>query len=165
MSKMTVSFYVLSDNKAQDFLGFIADLSQTALNKSAQSLCIIIEDEQLLSALDEALWAHTASSFIPHQRLTLNDLDSQAQSLDNNAPPSDKLSAPVLLGSYIPANFTGIVINTTARPVTTFINATYNAKVSRILEIIKPDTSSVKSGRDKYKQYKSLGYTLTHFQV
>lgn len=154
MSKTTVSFYVLSDNKAQDFLGFIADLSQTALNKSAQSLCIIIEDERLLNELDEALWSHTASSFIPHQRLH-----------SNHTPPSDKLSAPVLLGSYIPANFTGIVINTTARPVTTFINATYNAKVSRILEIIKPDTVSVKSGRDKYKQYKSLGYELTHFQV
>ena len=154
MSKTTVSFYVLTDNKAQDFLGFIADLSQTALNKSAQSLCIIIEDERLLNELDEALWSHTASSFIPHQRLHAN-----------HTPPSDKLSAPVLLGSYIPANFTGIVINTTARPVTTFINATYNAKVSRILEIIKPDTVSVKSGRDKYKQYKSLGYALTHFQV
>lgn len=155
MSKITVSFYTLSDNKAQDILGFMADLTQTALNKSAQSLCIIIEDEQLLSALDEALWSHTASSFIPHQRLAL----------DNNAPPSDKPSAPVLLGAYIPADFTGIVMNTTARPVNEFITATYNARVRRILEIITPDTPSIESGRAKYKQYKNLGYELTHFQV
>lgn len=151
---MTVSFYILSANKAQDFLGFIAGLTQTALNKSAQSLCIIIEDEQLLGELDEALWSHDATSFIPHQRL-----DSATM------PSVDNIAAPVLLGSYTPANFAGIVINTTARPVTDIINATYNARVSRILEIIKPDTLSVESGRDKYQHYKNLGYELTHFQV
>ncbi|WP_243443616.1 hypothetical protein [Psychrobacter sp. JCM 18903] len=52
---MKVSFYVLTENKAQDFLGFICQLTQTALNKSSQSLLILIEkNDELLSTLDEA---------------------------------------------------------------------------------------------------------------
>lgn len=66
---MNISFYVLSESKAQDFLGFICQLTQTALNKSTQSVLILIEDEALLSTFDEALWAQEAVSFIPHQRL------------------------------------------------------------------------------------------------
>ena len=76
---MNISFYVLSESKAQDFLGFICQLTQTALNKSTQSLLILIDsDDELLSTLDEALSAHDATSFIPHQRLldaTIADTD------------------------------------------------------------------------------------------
>ena len=54
---MNISFYILSESKAQDILGFICQLTQTALNKSAQSLLILIDkDDELLSTLDEALW-------------------------------------------------------------------------------------------------------------
>ena len=67
---MKISFYVLSESKAQDFLGFICQLTQTALNKSAQSLLILIEDETLLANLDTALWAQDSTSFIPHQCLS-----------------------------------------------------------------------------------------------
>ena len=73
---MNISFYILSENKAQDCLGFICQLTQTALNKSSQSLLILIEKEdELLSTLDEALWSQDAVSFIPHQRLLAADID------------------------------------------------------------------------------------------
>ena len=149
--KMPVSFYVLSENKAQYFLSFISQLVQTALNKSQQSLLILVDDESLLSELDEALWAQEAVSFIPHQLLT--------------AKTADDLLAPVLLGDYLPTQFKGIVLNTTARAVNDFITATSNTLPTRILEIIKPDNNSVKQGRDKYKRYQQLGYELTHFKV
>ncbi|MFP3355210.1 DNA polymerase III subunit chi, partial [Pseudoalteromonas sp. SIMBA_153] len=57
----------------QDFLGFICQLTQTALNKSAQSLLILIEDETLLANLDTALWSQDSTSFIPHQCLFDNE--------------------------------------------------------------------------------------------
>lgn len=155
---MKISFYVLSENKAQDFLGFICQLTQTALNKSTQSLLILVDDETLLSTLDEALWAQDATSFIPHQ--CLSDIHSKAADSDAN-----KSLAPVLLGSYMPADFNGIVLNTTIRPVTDFMAATNNAKPSRVLEIIRPDASSTQEGRHKYKAYQQLGYELTHFKV
>ncbi len=155
---MKISFYVLSESKAQDFLGFICQLTQTALNKSTQSLLILVDDETLLSTLDEALWAQDATSFIPHQ--CLSDIHSKAADSDAN-----KSLAPVLLGSDMPADFNGIVLNTTTRPVTDFMAATNNAKPSRVLEIIRPDASSTQEGRHKYKAYQQLGYELTHFKV
>ena len=155
---MKISFYVLSESKAQDFLGFICQLTQTALNKSTQSLLILIEDETLLAELDRALWAQEATSFIPHQ--CLSDIHSKAADSD-----ADKSLAPVLLGSYMPADFNGIVLNTTTRPVTDFMATTNNAKPSRVLELIRPDATSTQEGRHKYKAYQQLGYELTHFRV
>ena len=155
---MKISFYVLSESKAQDFLGFICQLTQTALNKSTQSLLILIEDETLLAELDRALWAQEATSFIPHQ--CLSDIHSKAADSD-----ADKSLAPVLLGSYMPADFNGIVLNTTTRPVTGFMATTNNAKPSRVLELIRPDATSTQEGRHKYKAYQQLGYELTHFKV
>ena len=163
---MNISFYVLSENKAQDFLGFICQLTQTALNKSSQSLLILTEDETLLGELDEALWAQDETSFIPHQRL----LGSNTESVDTDITNTDtdinhQLLAPVLLASYMPADFKGIVLNTTIHPVNTFMAATNNVQPTRVLELIKPDATSMQEGRHKYKSYQQLGYELTHFKV
>lgn len=153
---MNISFYVLSESNAQDSLGFICQLTQTALNKGTQSLLILTEDEPMLGVLDEALWADEATSFIPHQRLVANDTMTDQ---------TDSAVAPVLLGAYLPVNFNGIIINLTSRPITDFINATNNATPTRVLELIQPDTASMQAGRDNYKHYQQLGYELTHFKV
>ncbi|MGP9544066.1 DNA polymerase III subunit chi [Psychrobacter sp. AOP7-B1-25] len=161
---MKISFYVLSESKAQDFLGFICQLAQTALNKSAQSLLILIEDDTLLSNLNTALWAQEATSFIPHQVLS----DITAESDDINANPNvanPELLAPVMLGNHMPAGFNGIVLNTTTHPVNDFMAATNNSNPSRVLELIRPDVTSTQEGRNKYKAYQQLGYDLTHFKV
>src|SRR5690606_16707029 len=161
---MKVSFYVLSESKAQDFLGFICQLTQTALNKSSQSLLILIDKQDaLLSTLDEALWSHDATSFIPHQRLldsnigdgadtgTDTDTDTDTGHSENTAinPINSQPLAPVLLGSYMPADFKGIVLNTTIYPVNDFMAATNNTQPTRVLELIKPDANSVQEGRHK----------------
>ena len=153
---MKISFYVLSESKAQDSLGFICQLTQTALNKGTQSLLILTEDESLLGTLDDALWADEATSFIPHQRLVADDTmtDKTVSTI-----------APVLLGAYLPVNFNGIIINLTPRPITDFMTATNNATPTRVLELIKPDAASMQAGRDNYKHYQQLGYELTHFKV
>ena len=148
-TKLPVSFYVLSDHKAQDLLGFICQLTQTALNKSGQSILILIEDNELLDKLDQALWDNDALSFVPHELLT-----------GSSVPV-----APVALGSYMPAGFDGIVLNTTIRPVNEFMTSTSNARFTRVLEIIRPDSNSVQEGRAKYKYYQQLNYELTHFKV
>ncbi len=161
---MNISFYVLSESKAQDFLGFICQLTQTALNKSSQSLLILTEDETLLGELDEALWVQDETSFIPHQRLLGSNTEGAAIDVANT-DINHQLLAPVLLASYMPADFKGIVLNTTIHPVNTFMAATNNAQPTRVLELIKPDATSMQEGRHKYKSYQQLGYELTHFKV
>lgn len=165
---MKISFYVLSESKAQDFLGFICQLTQTALNKSAQSLLILIEDETLIANLDMALWSQDSTSFIPHHCLSDNDnksTDDRDTDDSNINIVTHKSLAPVLLGNHMPADFNGIVLNTTTRPVNDFMTATNNSKPSRVLELILPDATSTQEGRNKYKAYQQLGYDLTHFKV
>lgn len=159
-----VSFYVLGASKAQDVLGFICDLTQKALNNSSQTLLILMDDETQLKALDTQLWSAAATSFIPHVWLTPDEdghLETQATL---NAQSTQKL-APVLLAHQMPDHFEGMVLNTTAQPVNNRRTATQNVTITRILEIITPDDSSVKFGRDKYKHYQQLGHTLSHFKV
>ena len=108
--------WYLSESKAQDILGFICQLTQTALNKSAQSLLILIDkDDELLSTLDEALWSYDAASFIPHQRL-LHATISEPKDASKSVQENNEALAPVLLSSYMPADFKGIVLNTTIHP-------------------------------------------------
>ena len=162
---MKVSFYILSESKAQDILGFICQLTQTALNKSSQPLLILIDkDDELLSTLDEALWSYDGASFIPHQRL-LHATISEPKDASKPVQDNNEALAPVLLSSYMPADFKGIVLNTTIHPVNRFMAATNNAQPTRVLELIKPDPESTQEGRHKYKAYQQLGYELTHFKV
>jgi len=152
-------------NKAQDILGFICQLTQTALNKSSQPLLILIDkDDELLSTLDEALWSYDGASFIPHQRL-LHATISEPKDASKPVQDNNEALAPVLLSSYMPADFKGIVLNTTIHPVNRFMAATNNAQPTRVLELIKPDPESTQEGRHKYKAYQQLGYELTHFKV
>ena len=162
---MKISFYTLSNDRAQDILGFICGLTQKAVNNSEQTIILLSDNETLMDALDEALWSHEVTSFIPHQRL-LNDnnaTDSPINGTINNA--ADTFLAPVLLSPYLPAAFKGIVLNTTTRPITYFITTNNRAAPNRILELIAPDEQSMQAGRDKYKHYKNLGYELNHFKV
>lgn len=162
---MNISFYILSESKAQDILGFICQLTQTALNKSSQPLLILIDkDDELLSTLDEALWSYDGASFIPHQRL-LHATISEPKDASKSVQENNEALAPVLLSSYMPADFKGIVLNTTIHPVNRFMAATNNAQPTRVLELIKPDPESTQEGRHKYKAYQQLGYELTHFKV
>lgn len=158
MQNIRISFYVLSESKAQDFLGFVCQLTQTVLTKSRESLLILSEDEALLHELDAALWTYESTSFIPHTLLSNAHLANESAALDYKA-------APVSLATYIPTSFKGIVVNTTAHPITDLISGTSTAVPTRILEIIKPEASSVDEGRLKYKRYQALGYELTHFKV
>lgn len=166
--RIKVSFYVLGANRAQDILGFICDLTQKALNNSNEQLLILMEDEAHLEKLDALLWSANTTSFIPHERLdfTNNTTDTdnkESQASFNHQRLSNR--APVLLANYVPDLFHGLVLNTANKPVNEYINAAQNVTVSRILEIIAPDASSMQYGRDKYKRYQQLGYELTHFKV
>ena len=158
MQNIRISFYVLSESKAQDFLGFVCQLTQTVLTKSRESLLILSEDDALLHELDKALWEYESTSFIPHTLLSNERSANDSVSINHEV-------APVSLATYIPTSFRGIVVNTTAHPITDLISGTSTAVPTRILEIIKPEASSVDEGRLKYKRYQALGYELTHFKV
>jgi len=159
MTPVSVSFYVLSENKAQDILGFVCSLTQTVIDKSELAVVILSEDKTKLAALDDELWDFEATSFIPHQVL------------DDNANLEPKGFSPrVLLSQTLPNGFSGAVIN--LMPKALVLNSdnhsqspSQNSNPSRILELVLPNEQSTALGRQKYQAYKSQGCKLQHFKV
>lgn len=164
MTPVAVSFYVLSENKAQDLLGFVCSLTQTVIEKSDLALIILSDDSAQLSQIDDALWGFEATSFIPHQILDKN-------SDDNTTLNSKNLLPRVLLSQALPNGFLGAVINLTPKALilnseTSLQNsASQNSNPSRILELVLPDDQSTVLGRQKYQSYQQQGCKLQHFKV
>ncbi len=155
MTPVSVIFYVLSETKAQDILGFVCSLTQTVIDKSELAVVILSEDKTKLAALDDELWGFEVTSFIPHQVL------------DDNANLDSKNFSPrVLLSQTLPNGFSGAVINLTPKAlVLNSDNHSQNSNPSRILELVLPNEQSTALGRQKYQVYKQQGCKLQHFKV
>ena len=152
---MQVSFYLLNDNKAQDILGFVCQLTQKVLQQSSAPLAIVASDRDLLTQLDTLLWTQQADSFIPHQLM-----DNQEASISTEA----RQVAIAYLCQTLSPEFQGLVLNLNDSPIGD--TSTHPPQgISRILEIIRPDDNSVATGRDKYKHYQQQGATLEHFRL
>lgn len=163
MTPVSVSFYVLSETKAQDILGFVCSLTQTVIDKSELAVVILSDDSAKLSQIDDELWAFEVTSFIPHQVL------------DDNANLEPKSFSPrVLLSQTLPNGFSGAVIN--LMPKALVLNSdnhsqnlsqspSQNSNPSRILELVLPNEQSTALGRQKYQVYKQQGCKLQHFKV
>jgi len=152
---MQVSFYLLNDNKAQDVLGFVCQLTQKVLKQSSAPLAIVASEDKTLTQLDTLLWTQQADSFVPHQRIDTQD-----------APiPIESRQVPIAyLCHRLPLEFQGLVLNLNDTPIGDTTDSTPQG-ISRILEIIRPDEASVATGRDKYKHYQQQGATLEHFRL
>lgn len=152
---MQVSFYLLNDNKAQDILGFVCQLTQKVLLQSSAPLAIVASDRDLLTQLDTLLWTQQADSFIPHQLM-----DNQETPV-----PTETRQVPIAyLCQTLPPEFQGLVLNLNDTPIGD-ASTHLPQGISRILEIIRPDDNSVATGRDKYKHYQQQGATLEHFRL
>lgn len=132
---MQVSFYLLSEDKAQDFLGFVCQLTQTVLSKSEHGVLIISDDPQVLKQLDDSLWSFSPTSFIPHTLITqapisqtsasdattsLHDGEKNTADHSTNGRPVDSQTdnnAPVQLTTGLTQGFDGIVINLSPAPI------------------------------------------------
>lgn len=111
----------------------------------------------------------------------VNEMDHRKSLVD--------LAAPVVLSSHLPAGFDGVVLNLASSPLSltlspgdstdnntdetsteaastdSIVSPTSYALPDRILEIIAPDETSKQQGRDKYKHYRSQGFTLKYFPI
>ncbi|WP_201534275.1 DNA polymerase III subunit chi [Psychrobacter ciconiae] len=169
MTPVAVSFYVLSETKAQGLLGFVCSLTQTVIEKSDLALIILSDDSAQLSQIDDALWDFEATSFIPHQ--IIDDRETSENSHANTATTSKNLLPRVLLSQALPNGFLGAVINLTPKALilnseTSLQNsASQNSNPSRILELVLPDDQSTVLGRQKYQSYQQQGCKLQHFKV
>ena len=129
-------------SKVPDKLLYACRLVRKAL-KAEKQVVLLAQDEAQLTALDDLLWTFSATDFLPHVRA------------------DDVLAAqtPVILSDdptqALPHH--QILINLTRRTPDHF------ARFERLFEVISTDADDLVAGRERYKQYQTRGYPLTHF--
>ena len=93
----------------------------------------------LQQALDDLLWNFDSTSFIAHG--------------------IDQIHAPVCISNQLPEDKTRIIFNFTAEALENF--QIYN----HIIEIIENNEQAKQLGRQKFKQYRSLGIEPTTYKL
>lgn len=138
----SVDFYILPDDKPSSVQDYACKLAEIDWLKG-DSVFIQTDSEEETLQIDELLWKLDGDSFIPHGIATLE--------------PSD-LQQPILI-SHQKVNHTHFnsVINLSSRPS----GIAGNAEL-KIREILNQNEQRKQSGRNNYKTYRSLGYTLEH---
>jgi len=140
-----VDFYVLKSAAAKQRWAFACRLTEKAYLKD---LKIVIVNDTLADAkaLDELLWTFNERSFIPHQ-ICLDE-----QSVD-------------------PATPVHLTVESTALPAADLlVNLAHRLpaqlqRYARIAEIIDADEERRRLGRERFKAYRDLKFTLETHQI
>ena len=119
------------------------------MRKARAAQCRIVllaRDAAQQAELDEALWAFSATDFLPH---VIQTAPSHPHAGDT----------PIILvaddETELPHHH--VLINLSGRTPAHF------ARFERMFEIISDDEADKAAGRDRYRYYKDRGYPLTHF--
>jgi DNA polymerase III subunit chi len=140
-----VDFYVLKSTAAQQRWAFACRLTEKAYLKD---LKIVIVSDTLADAqaLDELLWTFSERSFVPH-KVCLDE-----QSLDPATPVH-----LVVESAAIPA--ADLLVNLAPRLPAQL------QRYQRIAEVIDADEERRRQGRERFKAYRDLKFTLETHQI
>ena len=135
-----VNFYTLPSSELQSRLRFVCRLTEKAYSLGHR-IHIQTDSEQQSKLLDDMLWDHAPSSFIPHSR-------------------AGNGSEPVSVGiDLAAANHADVLINLGEQP------CQIEDRFSRINEVISADSESLAQGRDRYRFYKEKAYQIETFKL
>ena len=140
-----VDFYVLKSAAAKQRWTFACRLTEKA---SLKDLKIVIVNDSLADAkaLDELLWTFNERSFIPHQ-ICLDE-----QSVDPATPVHLTVESAALPAADLLVNL--------ARRLPAQLE-----RYARIAEIIDADEERRRLGRERFKAYRDLKFTLETHQI
>ena len=106
------------------------------------SVRVLTPDPQATDVLDRLLWQQSATSFLPHCRLT-SPLAGETPIIVDHAREHEGPAA--------------VLINLTPEPPPFF------ARFERLAEIVSAEEAQVQAARDRYRFYRERGYELrTH---
>ena len=126
-----VDFFFNVENKSKK----LAELAEKITAKGHQ-LYIYAPEKQIAQALDDYLWAFTASSFLPH---AMDTIEPSAILIESEAKN--------LLHDDVMVNF--------ALEVPTFFS-----RFLRVIEIVSTDEADKVAARKRFKLYRDQGYDI-----
>ena len=141
-----VTFYLLPDEASPAQVGdglsravaVLACHLTTARFRQNQTLFLLTQTQEQAEQLDEMLWQQDPHSFVPHG---LSDEATVTQ-------------APVEIGTGMPKRSRQVLVNL-ADSIPAFAN-----RFAQIIDLVPADESQKQQARDRYKQYRALGFTL-----
>lgn len=137
---MNIDFYVLNEVSRPQGLHLVCRLIETCYLSQEKVFIHTTKEEALL--LDKLLWVYREDSFIPHQLYST----------------SADLSIPVLIGEgELPSFFSGVIVNLHQSPISSLS--------SRVIEIVFSEATMQQLARERYKQYRALGYDITTHKI
>lgn len=137
-----VSFYT----GVAERLGFVCRLLRKAQQSGAR--VTVVGPAAALDRLDAALWTFDSTEFVPHLRLR-GEVDGST--VDRS---------PILLTESLGQSASdGVLLNLGAELVPGF------ERFARVLEVVSQDAQQVQAGRERFRQYKSLGHPVIHHEV
>lgn len=143
---MKVSFYPLEQDNLEGALLFACRLTEKAVQLGHRIHLVVRSDSQL-KQLDELLWQYRADSFVPHHCLPVEESD---QSVD----------CRVTLGTadHVPSD-RDILINLGEQVWE------HHGQFGDVREIVAADDNERNLGRQRYRRYKELGYSVETKQL
>jgi DNA polymerase III subunit chi len=139
---ISVDFYILPDDQLENLQKYACNMAEKNW-KSGKRVLIQTDCAEDSQTVDDILWNIRADSFIPHGIATLEPSDQPQPILISHQKVND-------------ANFQSI-INLSSRPA----DIISDNKLT-IEEILNQDEQRKQAGRNNYKIYRELGYTLKH---
>jgi DNA polymerase-3 subunit chi len=140
LGKTDITFYVLPSQSQQERLEFACKLIEK-IYRSGQNCFVLTESSEQSATIDKLLWTFRAGSFVPHQIYT-------------GILP--QLPQTILIGfNDIPESRQNVIINLSASI------PDINPSTERILEILDNSEVCKQAGRQRYRQYTHLEFTIT----
>ena len=141
-----VTFYLLPDEASPAQVGdglsravaVLACQLTTARFRQNQTLFLLTQTQEQAEQLDEMLWQQDPHRFVPH------GLSDEAT----------VIQAPVEIGTGMPKRSRQVLVNL-ADSIPAFAN-----RFAQIIDFVPADESQKQQARDRYKQYRALGFTL-----
>jgi DNA polymerase-3 subunit chi len=112
--------------------------------RTGQRVLVCADDRSMLTAFDQALWAFSATDFIPHV-MTGDPLEAETPVLLGTS--ADQVACHevlVNLGQSTPAGF---------------------ARFERLIEIVSVDLADREPGRARWRFYRDRGYQVTTHDI
>lgn len=134
-------FYLLSTASDQERWRYACQVLEKAYQHGL-SVYVLTASPSEAEALNTLLWEFKPDSFIPH------------------VLANDSVEAPIRIGHTMPASLTcDAVMNLSDQPITGL------ESITRAFEVVSHATESVAAARQRFKLYRSHGFTLNTHKI
>lgn len=137
-----ITFYVLATDTEQARHTFACKLIEK-IYRNAENCFVLTDNIEQAQVMDKQLWLFRAGSFVPHQIYIENQ---------------QFLTQTILIGYQANSTINSKIILNLSQQLPIFTENT-----QRILEVLDNNQDCKLAGRQRYRQYQQMGYTvLTH---